>query len=165
MHGIPLKQFVSIVNISSIFRKIHQQRDVKIIKKNMGLKLDLVQEQLSGTKFGQIAGRGNSIQTEQQKTMKNNIAKPKNMFVVSDSEEEEPFIPVMRKAISEFDPELMKREEKQLKKKRLELEKSEKELEFFLDFNEEERKELDKLDRLTKTYLFLRKKITNPIIS
>ena len=39
---------------------------------------------------------------------------------------------------------------------------------FFLNINEEERKELDeldKLDRLTKIYPFLRKKITNPIIS
>ena len=131
----------------------------------MVLKLDLVQEQLSGTKFGQIAGRGLSSNTDQNKMPVRNIAKPTNMFVFEDSQEDEPFIPIMRKAISEFDPELMKREERELQKKRLELEKSEKELEFFLDFNEEERKELDKLDRLTKIYLFLRKKITNPIIS
>ena len=75
-------------------RRIHQQRDVKIIKKNMVLKLDLVQEQLSDTKFGQIAGRGLSSHTDQNKMYINNIAKPKKMFVSEDNQEDEPFIPI-----------------------------------------------------------------------
>jgi hypothetical protein len=73
--------------------------------------------------------------------------------------------PVMMKGISTYDPELVKKEEKELEKKRMELEKNEKDLELFQEFNETEQLELSKLDILTKIFLFLRRNITNPIFS
>ena len=130
----------------------------------MQLKLDLVQEQLSGAKFGQIAGRGPSgVGSTKHVILKKNNSL--NKFIVDDSSDDAPAMPYLRKAISEYDPELVRQEESEMKKKRLELEKNEKDVEFFTDFTDEEVKELDKLDNLTKLYLFLRRYITNPIIS
>ena len=156
--------------------KIHKERDVKVVRKNMQLKLDLVQEQLSGAKFGQIAGRGTSGANPEQMNLvgrkflsSDMIPRKKssgtNMFVPSHSDDDEAPIPYMRKAISEYDPELVRREERELQKKRLELEKAEKDIVFFQEFTESEQAELEKLDKLTRLYLWLRKNITNPIIS
>jgi hypothetical protein len=42
--------------------KIKNKFDIQSVKRTMKLKLDLVQEQLSGAKFGQIAGGGPSME-------------------------------------------------------------------------------------------------------
>ena len=142
--------------------KIKKARDITIIKKNMKLKLDLVQEQLSGVKFGQIAGGGAPGQEN------SGVPEPyqhRDSDLSVDSQEYMAPMPFLRKGVSSYDPEMVKKEEKALEKKRLELEKNEKDLELFKDFNEEEYRQLAKLDILTKIFLFLRKHITNPIIA
>lgn len=136
----------------------------------MKLKLDLIQEQLSGAKFGQLVlGAGAGNQNKSSKNISNQKLSSKNLInpFLADDSDDDPAPPqaYMRKAISEYDPELFKKEERALEKKRLELEKSEKDIEFFQDFSEAERIELQKLDKLTRFYLFLRRNITNPIIS
>jgi len=139
--------------------KIHKERDVKIIKRNMQRKLDLVQEQLSGAKFGHLAAVAAHVGPKE-----GIMPRISNADEVSSEDEIAP-IPYLRKAISSYNPELVEKEEKELEKKRLELEKTEKDLELFQEFTEDEQKELAQLDRLTRLYLFLRRKITNPIIS
>jgi hypothetical protein len=66
---------------------------------------------------------------------------------------------------SHYDPKLLKKEEEALEKKRLLLEKEDEEVEVFKSFTKDETKEIEKLDILTKIYLWLRKYITNPIVS
>ena len=143
-------------------KKIKKERDVKIIKHNMKLKLELVQEQLSGTKFEQIAGVGIGLRESSAAQQKYQM---RDSDYSLDSEEALAPAPFLRKGVSSYDPEQVKKEEKAFEKKRLELEKNEKDLEMFQDFNEVEQQELAKLDNLTKIYLFLRRHITNPIIS
>lgn len=143
-------------------KKIKKERDVKIIKHNMKLKLELVQEQLSGTKFEQIAGVGIGVRESAAAQQKYQM---RDSDYSLDSEEALAPAPFLRKGVSSYDPEIVKKEEKEFEKKRLELEKNEKDLEMFQDFNEIEQQELAKLDNLTKIYLFLRRNITNPIIS
>jgi hypothetical protein len=137
--------------------KIKKQRDVKITKKNMKLKLELVQEQLSGTKFGQIAGGGMTEIVQPYQITDHDFS--------IDSSDAIAAAPFLRKVRSTYDPELAKKEEKENENKRLELEKNEKDLELFEEFSESEQNALNKLDNLTRIFLFLRKHITNPIIS
>ena len=143
--------------------KIKKEKEVVIIKRNMKLKLELVQEQLSGTKFGQIAGGGIGVGDS---FVGGNAFNPYVQQDSSlDSEDGISGAPFLRKAVSSYDPELVKKEEKLLQNKRLELEKNERDMELFQEFTEIEQKELQKLDIFTRIFLFLRKNITNPIIS
>ncbi|CAI2386722.1 unnamed protein product [Moneuplotes crassus] len=145
-------------------KKIKKEREIQIIKRSMKLKLELIQEQLGGTKFGHIAEGG--LGFGETATPVETKKKP-NPFVYdsSDSDNGMMGVPQLRNAVSSYDPELMQKEEKKLKKKLQELEKNEQGLELFQEFTEIEQKELSKLDTLTKIFLFLRRNITNPIIS
>jgi hypothetical protein len=127
----------------------------------MQLKLDLVQQQLSGKKFEQIAkgGVGNTIDG----ILRSRFSKDMDEESVSDQEMAQ--MPYLRKKIKGYDPEEVRKEEKELEKKRQQLEKTEKDLDLFQEFTEEEQKEIEKLDRLTRFYLFIRRYMTNPIIS
>lgn len=143
-------------------KKIKKERDIKITKRNMKLKLELVQQQLSGTKFGQIAG---GVVNESGWIPNKPYQMQDGDFSIESSEDNIAPAPFLRKGKSTYDPELAKKEEKELEKKRLELEKNEKDLELFEEFSESEQNELEKLDNFTRIFLFLRKHITNPIIS
>ena len=146
-------------------KKVKKERDIQIIKRNMKLKLELVQEQLSGTKFGQIAGGGVGDSSVLPPHINPHVNPLLHNDSSLDSEEGIANAPFLRKAVSSYDPELVKKEELLLRKKRLELEKNIKNMELFQEFSESEQLELSKLDTLTRIYLFLRKKITNPIMS
>lgn len=147
-------------------KKIKKEREIQLAKRSMKLKLELVQEQLSGTKFGHIAEGGIGFGDT-------HVPPPKspslNLFVQqdssNDSDDHKLGVPQLRNAVSAYDPEIMQKEERKLMKKRLELEKNEKGLELFQEFTEAEQKELAKLDIFTRIFLFLRRNITNPIIS
>jgi hypothetical protein len=73
--------------------------------------------------------------------------------------------PFLRKGMSSYDPEVVKKEEQEFQKKKEQLESLSDYKQLFEIFTETDKKELEKLDYLTKIFLFLRKHITNPIIS
>ena len=92
-----------------------------------------------------------------------------NKFIVNDSDSSLDIMntnkaaPYLRKGFS-CDPEKANRNQKEILRK-LKFEKAEKDYDMFETFTESEQIELSKLDFLTQTFLFLRKYITNPIIS
>ena len=92
-----------------------------------------------------------------------------NKFIVNDSDSSLDIMntnkaaPYLRKGFS-CDPEKANRNQKEILRK-LKFEKAEKDYDMFETFTKSEQIELSKLDFLTQTFLFLRKYITNPIIS
>lgn len=150
--------------------KVQKEKDVKTVKSNMQRKLDLVEDQLRGAKFEQIAGGG--VGVRESTVLKKDTFTKQDIDYSIDSNEDiyndhynEASIPYLRKGISSYDPEQFKLEEKLFEKKRQALELNERDAKLFREFTEEELKELEKLDILTKIFLFLRKHITNPIFS
>ena len=147
--------------------KIKKQKYIQFIKKEMKGKLDLVQQQLGGAKFEQIAGGGFNLGGTSQASRR----KSKDVYEMNDedysisSDHGLAAAPFLRRGVSSYDPDVVRKEEKELQQKRQYLEDMRKDMEMFEVFTEAEKNELSKLDFLTRTYLFLRRHITNPIIA
>ena len=138
-------------------QRIKKAEFIKKIKDNMSLKLELIQQQLMGDKFGNVTANRNKSDYGS------------NKFIVNDSDSSLDIMntnkaaPYLRKGFS-CDPEKANRNQKEILRK-LKFEKAEEDYDMFETFTESEQIELSKLDFLTQTFLFLRKYITNPIIS
>ena len=140
-------------------QRIKKAEFIKKIKDSMSLKLELIQQQLIGNKFGNLTkNRGNLKENKQ------------NLFV-DDKDSDSSFDPIIPKAKRPYlrkgfsvDPESANHNQTEILNK-LKIEKAEQESDLFETFNEVEQAELAKLDFLTRTYLYLRMYITNPIIS